>query len=56
MTDKLNENVILSLLKKADSKWYTGHSGQFNYREHQEFVARYIVRNYNKEAKKGGKK
>jgi|GEM_PF-5954884 len=52
MPEKLDKNVILALLAQADSKWYTSHPGPMNYREHLEFTAEYIVKNYNKEAKK----
>ena len=54
MPEKLDKNVILSLLAQADSKWYTSHSDPMNYREHLKFTADYIVTNYNKEAKKIG--
>jgi len=52
MPEKLDKNVILALLAQADSKWYSSHPGPMNYREHLEFTAEYIVKNYNKEAKK----
>jgi len=56
MPEKLNKDVILSLLAQADTKWYIGRADRFSYREHLEFVAGYITRNYNKEAKKEAKK
>ena len=52
MPEKLDKHIILSLLAQADSKWHTSHSRPMNYREHLEFTAEYIVKNYNKEAKK----
>ena len=52
MPEKLNKEIILSLLAQADTKWYTSRSDRFNYRDHLEFTAEYIVKNYNKEAKK----
>ncbi len=52
MPEKLDKNVILALLAQADSKWYTSHPDPRKYREHLEFTAEYIVKNYNKEAKK----
>lgn len=52
MREKLDKAVILTLLAKGDTKWYQRHSDRFNYREHLEFTAEYIVRNYDKEAKK----
>ena len=51
MSEKLKKDVILSLLAQADTKWYTSHPGPMNYREHLEFTAEYIAKNYNKEAK-----
>jgi len=52
MPEKLDKNIILSLLAQADTKWFIIHSGPMNYREHLEFTAEYIAKNYNKEAKK----
>ena len=52
MPEKLDKNVILSLLAQADIRWFNSHPGPMNYREHLKFIAEYIVRNYNKEAKK----
>lgn len=52
MPEKLDKNVILSLLVQADTRWFNSHSGPRNYREHLELTAEYIVKNYNKEAKK----
>jgi len=52
MPEKLDKNVILALLAQADTKWFNSHPGPMNYREHLEFTAEYIVKNYNKEAKK----
>ena len=52
MPEKLDKDIILALLAKADTKWYQSHVGSFNYLEHLKFTAEYIARNYNKEAKK----
>jgi len=52
MPEKLDKNVTLALLAQADTKWFNSHPGPMNYREHLEFTAEYIVKNYNKEAKK----
>lgn len=52
MPEKLEKDIILVLLAKADTKWYPGRSDGFNYREHLEFTAEYIVKHYKKEAKK----
>lgn len=50
---KLDKNRILELLAAADRKWYNSqsdhHSHQYNYREHLEFNADYIVKKYDKE-------
>jgi len=50
---KLNKNKILALLAEADTNWFTSHAGQHNYREHLEFNADYIAKNYDRESKKG---
>ena len=50
---ELDKARILQLLAEADTKWVGSHSGQFNYREHLEFTANYIARNYHKETKHG---
>jgi len=47
----LKKDTILRLLAEADIKWFINHPGPMNYREHLEFTAEYIVKNYNKEAK-----
>ena len=52
MPEKLDKNVILSLLAQADEKWFSSHSLPMNYREHLEYTAEFITKNYNKEAKK----
>jgi len=52
MPEKLDKNIILALLAKADTKWFNSHPPPMNYREHLEFTAEYIARNYKKEAKK----
>ena len=54
MPEKLDKNVILALLAQADTKWFNSYPGLMNYREHLEFTAEYIAKNYNKEAKKIG--
>ena len=51
MPEKLDKNIILSLLAKADTAWFKSHHGTYVYREHLKFTAEYIVKNYNKEAK-----
>ena len=47
-TERLEKDRILQLLAEADTKWFKSHSGQFNYREHLEFTADYLARNYHK--------
>ena len=55
MPEKLNKNVILGLLAQADTKWFNSHPGPMNYREHLEFTADYIAKNYKKEERKEAK-
>jgi hypothetical protein len=43
---KLDEKVIVRLLREADNRWYKTHSGQYKYQEHIEFEAAYIAKNY----------
>ncbi len=54
---KLDKNRVLELLTAADIKWYNSHSDhssyQYNYREHLEFTADYIAKNYNRKSKQG---
>ena len=52
MSEKMDKNVLLSLLAQADTRWFNSHPGIPNYREHLEFTAEYIAKNYNKESKK----
>ena len=47
-TEHLEKERILQLLAEADTKWFKSHSGQFNYREHLEFTADYLAKNYHK--------
>ena len=44
----LGKDRVLQLLAEADTKWFKSHSGQFNYREHLEFTADYLAKNYHK--------
>ena len=60
--EKLDNERILQLLRKADSKWFTNHRGQFNYNEHLDFTADYISKHYrapahtiNRKSSGGGK-
>jgi len=50
---RLDKTRILHLLAEADTKWFNTHSSQFKYREHLEFVAEHLAKNYHKEAKHG---
>jgi len=52
MLDKLEQGRILDLLAEADVKWFTNHPSYYDYREHLEFTANYVVRNYSKKPKK----
>ena len=49
MTEHLEKDRVLQLLAEADTKWFGKHSGQFNYREHLEFVAAHVATNYHRE-------
>ena len=46
MPEKLDKDRILTLLEKADNRWFATNPGEFNYRKHLEFTAEYIARNY----------
>lgn len=46
MQEKLDKEKIQELLRKADSKWFATHGGQYKYEEHLEFTAEYIVKHY----------
>ena len=47
-TEHLEKDRVLHLLAEADTKWFKSHSGQFNYREHLEFTADFLAKNYHK--------
>lgn len=52
---RLDKNRILELMEAADTKWYNQHpssTSRWSYREHLEFTADYIARNYNKKSKR----
>ena len=51
---QLDKDKLLMLLAEADTMWYNSHSGQHKYREHLDFTADYIAKNYNR-IKGGGK-
>ena len=48
MAEKLDKTIILSLLAEADIKWFKDHTIQFDYRQHLEATADYVVKNYNR--------
>lgn len=52
-TEHLDKNRVLQLLAEADTKWFSSHFGQFKYRDHLEFIADYITRNYHRGMKHG---
>lgn len=56
---KLDKNRILELMAAADTKWYHQHlspTRRWSYREHLEFTAEYLAKNYDKSrSKKDGK-
>ncbi|MDD5045142.1 MAG: hypothetical protein PHG51_06350 [Candidatus Omnitrophica bacterium] len=39
---------LMKLLRGADEAWFAKHAGHFNYQEHLEHTADYIVKNYDK--------
>ncbi|GAI66745.1 unnamed protein product [marine sediment metagenome] len=43
---KLDKEKIQQLLRQADERWYTQHSGSYNYQEHLGFTADYISKRY----------
>jgi hypothetical protein len=45
---KLGKNRVLELLAEADMKWFNNHHGEYKYREHLEFAAEYVAKNYYK--------
>ena len=48
---KLDQQTIKQLLREADDQWYKTHGSSYNYQEHLDFQAAYIVRNYNQKRK-----
>jgi hypothetical protein len=53
---KLDKNRVLELMAAADTKWYGQHpppTSHWSYREHLEFTADYIAKNYNRKSKQG---
>ena len=51
---KLDKNRILELLEAADTKWYCQHpspTSRWSYREHLEFTADYIAKNYDRQSR-----
>jgi len=50
--EKLDKERILQLLRKADSKWFASHKGQFSYQEHLDFTSDYIAKHYKAERQK----
>jgi hypothetical protein len=43
---KLDGPELERLIRRADTRWFAEHSGQFHYEEHVKYTADYIVRNY----------
>ena len=50
-TEQLDKHRVLQLLAEADTKWLNSHSGQHKYREHLEFTADYIAKNYDRKSR-----
>lgn len=53
-TERLEKNRVLMLLADADHRWFSTHSGKFEYLQHLDFVAEHIAKNYYKNG--GGKR
>jgi len=55
---KLDKNRIIALLAEADTKWYSHNdhesTSRWRYREHLDFAASYIAKNYDKKSKRNG--
>ena len=47
--ENLDQQIIRQLLQDADHSWYKVHKVGYNYQEHLDFVAAYIVKHYNGE-------
>ncbi len=48
---KLDKERIVELINAADTRWYRQHpspTSNWSYREHLDFTADYVARNYNK--------
>lgn len=55
MAEKLDKETIRELLVKADRKWFSLHEAGFNYQEHINFTAGYIVSQYHRAARRSKK-
>lgn len=44
---RLDEEQLYQLLRDADDLWYREHTNTSTYREHLEFTAEFISKNYN---------
>ena len=47
MAEELDREKIRKLLEEADNKWFTNKARGFDYQGHLDFVAYYLVKNYN---------
>lgn len=52
VNEKLDQKVIVRLLREADDRWYRTHSGEYKYQEHIEFEAAYIAKNYHRKSRR----
>lgn len=44
----LDEDRLIELMKKADTKWFLEHHSHYDYNGHLAHTAKYIVANYNR--------
>ncbi len=52
--EKLNKDRIKQLIRESDTAWFNKNPHSlWTYREHLNFTADYIVKNYNRTQKKG---
>jgi hypothetical protein len=44
----LDANVLTETIQEAERKWFSQHSGKYDFESHTSFVGQYIVKNYDK--------
>jgi len=50
--ERLDQERLRELLRKADDKWISEHPKGWNYQEHINFVAGFVAENYYRRPKK----